>query len=123
MNPNTIQIRWSAAIPCRGADASPIPGRGGVYELLMNDATGSERMYVGETDDLRRAFVAHIAGSKGHEDIRRGMQEQEASFRYWESDSKVQRLEVVSALIDLHCYEYGYEDIEPIGYIELEETE
>lgn len=122
MSYSAIQIRWSSAIPCRGADASPIPGRAGVYEILLNDATGTERMYVGETEDLRRAFVAHIAGSMGGEEIRRGMHEHETSFRYWEHDSKVRRMEVVSALVDTHLYEYGHDEIKSVGCVEIQEV-
>jgi hypothetical protein len=47
-----IQVRWSAPIPIKGADASPIPCRGGVYELMVEDETGVERIYAGETTDL-----------------------------------------------------------------------
>ncbi len=50
-----LNIRWSAQIACYGADAPPIPSRGGVYEILFHDDTGVERMYVGQTEDLRRA--------------------------------------------------------------------
>jgi hypothetical protein len=108
---STLTVRWSTPIQCRGADASPIPARGGVYEILCEDDGGLERMYVGQCEDLRRAFVSHIAGTKGEEALRRGMREQQALYRYWEQESLARRLEVVAALTDLHYYEWGHDEV------------
>ena len=102
-----INVRWSAPVGCQGADASPIPARGGVYELLWQTEDGVERMFVGETEDLRRTFVSHIAGSKGSADLRRTLNANDTSYRYWLCESYSRRQEAVAALADLHFYECG----------------
>jgi hypothetical protein len=118
-----VSVRWSAPIPYKGADASPIPSRGGVYELLYEDVGGVERMFVGHTQDLRRAFVSHLAGSKGDEEVRRGMMNHTCYFRYWICDNLSRCLEVVSALADAHYYECGHEEVPPVACVHVFETE
>lgn len=107
-----INVRWSSAIPMDGADASPLPNRGGVYEILFHDTTGVDRMYVGETEDLRRAFVSHVAGSKGAQQLRRSLASKTTFFRYWLCEIHGRRLEVVAALADLHFYESGHQTLD-----------
>jgi hypothetical protein len=90
----------------------------------VQDETGVERMYTGQCDDLRRAFVSHIAGTKGTEELRQGMRQNEVVFRYWEQDNLGRRLEVIAALIDLHCYEWGHEEVTmDVACINLNETQ
>ena len=122
MNLQTIQIRWSAPIPMKGADASPIPARGGVYELLFNDGSGVERLYSGESEDLRRTFISHSAGSKGDEELRRILQGNECSIRYRECEAVQRRLEVLAALLDAHVYEFGGDDFDHAACVRLQET-
>jgi hypothetical protein len=76
--------------------------------MYENDS-GVERMYVGQTEDLRRTFVSHIAGSKGNQELRRGMQQHTTFFRYWLCEVERRRLEIVYALADIHFYECGWE--------------
>ena len=122
MNIPTIQVRWSAPIPMEGADASPIPVRGGVYELLVHDGTGVERLYSGATEDLRRSFISHSAGSKGDQELRRMIQESECCFRYWECEMLQRRVEVLAALMDTHVYEFGGDEIDDAACVRLQET-
>lgn len=117
-----VQVRWSAPIPFSGADASPLPPRGGVYEVLYEELGGVERLYAGQTDDLRRAFVSHMAGSKGNEELRRTMLQETTFFRYWMCEDPKRRFEVVAALSDLHMYDCGTEDIPDVACIQLVET-
>ena len=118
----TVSVRWSAPIPTEGADASPIPRRGGVYEVLYQDHGGVERLYAGQTEDLRRAFVSHAAGSKGNEDLRRAMLSRVTFFRYWECEVHRRRLEVVAALVDSHLYDCGHDEVEEVACVQLAET-
>jgi len=117
-----IHIRWSAPIPMEGADASPIPPRGGVYEIMVEDDTGVERIYAGETGDLRRTFVSHSGGSKGDEELRRAILQNCTFFRYWECEVMSRRLEVVAALLDTHIYEYGTDNCDGAGCVRIQET-
>ncbi len=64
-------------------------------------------MFVGETEDLRRTFVSHIAGSKGSAELWRSVNSRNTSYRYWACESYARRLEAVAALADLHYYECG----------------
>ena len=118
----TVSVRWSAPIPLGGADASPLPSRGGVYEILVQDEAGVERVFAGETEDLRRTFIAHAGGTKGAEGLRRAMISSTMVFRYWECEVVSRRLEVVAALADEHFYEYGHDDSDSAGMIRLIET-
>ena len=118
----SVSVRWSSPIPLEGADASPIPGRGGVYEILFQDEGGVERMFAGETEDLRRTFVSHAGGSKGNEELRRAIAKSETFFRYWECEISSRRLEVVCALSDLHMYEYGTDSADGAACIRVTET-
>ena len=118
----SVSVRWSSPIPTEGADASPLPLRGGVYEILYQDVGGVERLYAGETEDLRRAFVSHSAGSKGHDELRRAMVNQVTFFRYWECEVQRRRTEVVAALADTHYYECGHDEIEDAACVRLTET-
>lgn len=119
-----VNIRWSSPIPCDGADASPIPARGGVYEILLSDDAGVERMYVGQCEDLRRAYISHIGGSKGSSELRAGMAKNLTAFRYWEQDNLGRRWEVLSALVDLHFYDWGHDETsEVVACVNLNETE
>ena len=120
----TVSVRWSAPIPLSGADASPLPGRGGVYEILIADGMGVERSFVGQCDDLRRAYISHIGGSKGSSGLRSSMAKHDTAFRYWEQENRARRWEVLAALIDLHCYDWGHDEpTEAISCINLNETE
>ena len=117
----TVTLRWSTPIPMDGADASPIPSRGGVYEILYQDVGGIERMFVGESEDLRGAFVSHAAGDKGNDDLRRGILSHVTFYRYWECEVRRRRLEVVAALVDGHVYDCGHDEIEDVACIRLVE--
>ena len=118
----SVQMRWSAPIQFNGADASPLPPRGGVYEILYEGSGGVERLYAGQTDDLRRAFVSHMAGSKGNEELRRAMRQEIALFRYWMCEDPKRRFEVMAALADLHSYGCHTGDIPDVACIQLVET-
>lgn len=118
----SVNITWSAPIPTAGADASPIPSRGGVYEILYQDTGGVERLFVGHTADLRRTFVSHSGGSKGQALLRRTMMERVTMYRFWECEVDRRRIEVVAALIDTHIYECGHDEIENAACIRLMET-
>ena len=117
-----VQVHWCMPIPYSGADASPIPVRGGVYEILYEESEGVERLYVGYTQDLRRAFVSHMGGSKGGPELRKSMTEQVTYFRYWECEDRARCLDVVAALADLHYYDCGYEQVEDSQCVRLIET-
>ena len=123
MNLPVVNVRWSTPIPCDGADAAPIPARSGVYEILRRDESGVERMFIAQTADLRRAFVSHIAGTAGDEALRRGMLKEPTAFRYWDCVSESRRREVVAALVDMHCYEWGHEDVGDVGCVNVSELE
>ncbi len=118
----TIKVRWSSPISFGDADASPIPNRGGVYEVLSGMGAGVERLWVAQTGDLRRGFVAHMAGSAGDAKILEAVAKGDASFRYWLCEDTVKRLEVVQALVDLHCYEVGHEPLQDVSCVRLVET-
>lgn len=122
MDMPTIKVRWSNPICFDDADASAIPDRGGVYEVL-SDAGGSvERLWVAQTGDLRRGFVAHMAGSAGDEAVQAAVAQGNTSFRYWLCEDAAKRLEVLQALVDLHCYECGHEPLQDVACVRLVET-
>jgi hypothetical protein len=122
MDMPTVKLRWSSPISFDGADASAIPNRGGVYEVLEDPGSGVERLWVGQTGDLRRGFVAHMAGSVGDPKVHAAVSGGKASFRYWLCEDTNRRLEVVQALVDLHCYEIGHEPLQDVGCVRLVET-
>ena len=103
----TIAVHWSKPAPYDGADASPIPERPGVYEILVEDDTGIDRVFMGETSDLRRAFIAHLAGRTSSVNLRARMGMGPSYFRYWMSDAPAERAEVAAALDDKYDYECG----------------
>ena len=102
-----ITVHWSKPSPYGGADASPIPKRGGVYEILVDDSRVLERVFLGETDELRRAFINHIAGRTRSVNLHARMSQGEPYFRYWLCDTPSERCEVAAALADMHLYECG----------------
>lgn len=103
----TITVYWSRPAPYAGADASPIPERPGVYEILVEDERIMDRVFMGETSDLRRAFIAHLGGRTSSVNLRHRMSSGEPYFRYWLSDNTAERCEVAAALHDKHDYECG----------------
>jgi hypothetical protein len=102
-----VSVRWSTVRPFSGADASGIPTRGGVFEVLRELDEDCERLYLGESPDLRRSFVSLCAGRSGGAGAELAMQEKHLGFRFWECDLASRRLEVMSALFDQHVYECG----------------
>jgi hypothetical protein len=81
-----------------------------------------ERAFAGETEDLRRTFVSHSGGSKGHEELRRAVISNVTFFRYWECQVLDKRLEVLAALADTHVYEFGCDDADSARCIRVAET-
>ncbi len=122
LNYEKVHVRWSSPIPCQGADASPIPNRGGVYEMLFEEMEGVDRLFIGYSQDLRRAFISHMGGSKGNAALRKELAENVTFFRYWLCEQPSTCKNVVSALADSHYYECGSDAVDDANCIEVMET-
>lgn len=127
MSVPVVRLRWSCAIACSADSASGaplVPPRGGVFELLLASTAGIERAYVGQSDDLSRAYLAHATGELDDEKLRRERASNGLYFRYWEQQSAKRRREVVSALCELHFYDSGHDErATDTGCIRLVESE
>lgn len=107
MNLPVVPVSWCKPIPCAGLEASLIPGRGGVYELLSHGGDDAERLFMGEADDLRQTLLEHISGRSNNDAVRQLVLERDTCFRYWLCDARVKRSQVAAALWDRHAYELG----------------
>ena len=107
MNLPVVTIAWCKPIACVGLDASLIPPRAGIYEILDDSSPDAERVFMGESDDVRKTLIAHISGWTNHGNVTQRITEGGTYFRYWLCDSRIRRSEVAAALWDRYAYECG----------------
>jgi hypothetical protein len=106
-----VTVRWSTPQTFSGVDASRIPARGGVFEILREDGGEYDRLFVGESLDLRRTYVSLIAGDDEEPGAPEAARDKNACFRFWECELRPRRLQVIGALVDSCVYEHGFDEV------------
>jgi len=102
-----VTISWCKPITCGSLDPSLIPARAGIYEILWDTAGGRDRIFMGESEDIRRSLIEHLSGRTEFAALADRVLDPHTSFRYWLCDSRVRRSQVAAALWDTQPYECG----------------
>jgi hypothetical protein len=104
-----IVIKWSPIVRWQASNDGKVPEVPGVYELLVkqNDDKYARR-YVGQGDDLRERFQAHLSPEEENECIRERLAKYVCGFDYAVIAHRDERLDAERALYDkyrthLHC--------------------
>ena len=104
-----ISIKWSSIIPWEEPNDEKVPELPGVYELLVKQKNGKyPRRYVGQGEDVRERFQAHLSPKEPNECISDHLAKHVCGFDYAVIRDRDDRLDAERALYDkyrsqLHC--------------------
>ena len=72
---------------------------GGVYRLSYKRGDSYYVFYVGQTDDLQRRLLEHLAKAESDKCIKKYLQDHSCYFRYLKESSESKRLKIEQDLI------------------------
>lgn len=104
-----IVVKWSSIIRWQAANEGKVPEVPGVYELLVKQKDDKyARRYVGQGEDLRERFQAHLSPKEENECIRERLAKYACGFDYAVIADRDERVDAERALYDkyrsqLHC--------------------